>query len=157
MSNKNKSWIGQRGIMKDLSDVDKTGTSYMDRHFLNKRNLDDLINYFEYEKDTGFRAARADLYQEEYWAQLLRDMLMFDIINRGVFIYEDKEFKKCIGMTFKCISCGYVSTLSFDKENSEYKIIGDRCSHISERDNDIVEYLTRIIENNKKEKEEKDI
>ncbi len=154
MSIKNKSWIGQRGTVMNLTDVDRTGTSYMDRYSSNKRNLDDLINYLEYAKDTGFCAARADLEQEEYWAQLIRDMLMFDIISRGVFMYEDKEFKKCVGVTFRCTLCGYISTLSLNKEKNEYEIISGKCSHISERENDIVEYLTRIIKNNKKEKEE---
>lgn len=48
---------------------------WQERHRADKRNLHDLVRYFEYGKTSGFKAARVSEEQEWYWAGQLKDLL----------------------------------------------------------------------------------
>lgn len=118
----------------------------------NTRNLDDLIHYFEYAKDTGYTAARVDLEQEEYWAILLRRLLMKDVINYLVPLYDQSVNNMLIGIKFTCSNCGHEGELTSvynelkvgNKDDYEISMHCD-CSLTRIREEDIKKYLEDIM------------
>lgn len=46
-----------------------------ERERTDKRDLQSLLDWLEYGRTSGFRAARQSKAQEEYWADLLRQKL----------------------------------------------------------------------------------
>ena len=71
-----KRWISRNGEVKRTNIKDLSGTSFNERRQSDQRNLDDLIHYLEYRKSSGYSATRVSIEQEEYWALLLRKLLM---------------------------------------------------------------------------------
>lgn len=49
--------------------------TYHERELTDTRNLDELLAWLEYGKESGFKAARCSEAQEHHWADLLRQML----------------------------------------------------------------------------------
>lgn len=142
-------WIGSGGEVKNTGVKDLTGTSHNERGKTRTENLDDMIHYLEYAKYSGGQAARVDVEQEEYWATLLRHLLMEKFIYNIYPIYEER---KIIGVVFHC-NCGYESEVRFI--HSDFKVGNQdsceitkrcRCGFTKERENDILEYLGFIID-----------
>ncbi len=133
-------WIGNSGEIKTTAEKDLTGTSFNERCKTNTRNLDDLINYFEYAKNSGYPAARVDVEQEEYWSTLLRHLLMEKVINDLVPLYAEG---KIFGIAFGCSHCGYDCIAEFRVRNEITQHCN--CGITKLRENDIIEYLTYII------------
>lgn len=136
-------WIGSNGIVENTGAKDLTGTSYNERSKTRIKNLDDMIHYLEYAKYSGEQAARVDVEQEEYWAKLLRHLLVEKIIQIDSLIRDDSGI--LVGMTFNCLKCNWHSKI---ERGIEFYDIESQCvcGNIKSRCDDIREYLVDIIE-----------
>ena len=145
-------WKGNDGEVKTTGEKDLTGTSFNERCKTNTRNLNDMIRYLEYAKDSGYPAARVDVEQEEYWAMLIRHLLMDDVVHNLIPIYKDNT-NKLLGVRFMCSNCGIVCEMNFVNNvyvvgNQDYYEITKhcRCGTTKYREDDIIEYLEYIID-----------
>lgn len=137
-------WKGNNGKVERTSDVDLTGTSFNERSKTNTRNLDDMITYLEYGKDSVYEAARVSKEQEEHWAMLLRHLLMDKVIDNLIPLYEERLI---IGVRFTCLTCGLSSEMKYDHLLGDYTISKDcNCNVTKLRKDDIIEYLEYIIQ-----------
>lgn len=143
-------WKGSSGEVRNLESIDLTGMSFNERCKKNKLNLDDMIHYLEYAKDSGYSAARVNIEQEEYWASLIRHLLMDKVVDLLVPLYENSMI---CGVRFVCQSCGTCGEMKYVHNEfkvgnqDSYEIIQHcHCSISKERENDIIEYLDYIID-----------
>jgi len=150
-------WKGSNDVVKRTSVIDLTGTSFNERHKTNTRNLDDIIHYLEYAKDSGYQAARVDQEQEEYWATLIRHLLMDKVIRNLIPLYEEigcpPISSKILGIRFTCSNCGCEGEMRFTHSNFKvgmqdgYEITQHcNCGVTKSRENDIIEYLKYVIQ-----------
>jgi hypothetical protein len=148
--------------MKWVGKMDDKNFEWQERAKTNTRNLDDLIHYLEYRKNTGYPAARVDFEQEEYWAMLLRRMLMKEVINNLVPFYDGNTHNKLTGIKFTCSNCGYRVELRYTHnefnvgKQDDYEIgMHCNCGLTKAREEDIKEYLGYMIDEWNKPKRHK--
>lgn len=138
--------------MKWVGKLDDKNDEWRERAKNNTRNLDDLIHYLEYAKDTGYPAARVDIEQEEYWAILLRRLLMKEVIGNLTPLYDEHEHNNLVGIIFVCSNCGYRGELGYvrniSKAGNQYSyeiMVHCNCGITKERAEDIKDYLKYVI------------
>jgi hypothetical protein len=129
-----KRWIGSHD-WKRSTDVVDGYPSFNERGKTETQDLDDIIVWLEYGITSGYIAARQSKGQEEYWAELLRNLLCEKLIKE-LIIFDNNSFEcKC------CVCDAVIKGWIHDEETCEPTINCTFCEHLYLRENDIYQYI----------------
>lgn len=143
-------WIGSN----NPNGFDTAESGFNRRCKENRQDLDDLIHYLEYVKDTGRQATRVDIKQEEHWATLIRDLLVEKIIknvtSEGLFGLFGGSYEI---VRYECAKCESPAWVSLDSKSKQIIAMseGCTCGTVKMRIADIVDYIERFVKRNKHE------
>lgn len=133
-----KRWIGSHD-WKRANDVIDGYPSRNERSQTDTEDLDDLINWLEYGKTSGYIAARNSKEQEEHWATLLRNLLCKDLIKELMF-FGDNTFR------VRCALCNNELSGTITKDGHNIGIDTIPCEHLKDRFLDIIQYILNQYE-----------